>query len=94
MAVTRATGKAYRLSYAWVMAMAGYETTPAEDMPQFEPKHVMFDKNNPDHRRAMKEVFPLTDEEVDMLANEMHNMPKTRAVLEEKFAVMKSAIGG
>ena len=33
MAITRATGKAYRLCFAWVMALAGYNTTPAEEMP-------------------------------------------------------------
>ena len=33
MAITRATSKAYRLSFGWVMALAGYETTPAEEMP-------------------------------------------------------------
>lgn len=32
MAVTRATGKAYRLGFAWVMALAGYEGTPAEEL--------------------------------------------------------------
>lgn len=35
MAVTRATGKAYRLAFAWVMALAGYEGTPAEEMPNY-----------------------------------------------------------
>lgn len=33
MAITRATGKAYRLCFAWVMALAGYSPTPAEEMP-------------------------------------------------------------
>lgn len=33
MAVTRATGKAYRLGYSWIMKLAGYEPTPAEEMP-------------------------------------------------------------
>ena len=33
MAVTRATGKAYRLGWSWVMNLAGYEATPAEEMP-------------------------------------------------------------
>lgn len=33
MAVTRATGKAYRLAFAFIPAMAGYATTPAEEMP-------------------------------------------------------------
>jgi hypothetical protein len=33
MAVTRATGKAYRLAYSWIIKLAGYEATPAEEMP-------------------------------------------------------------
>jgi len=32
MAITRATGKAYRLGFAWIMKLAGYEGTPAEEM--------------------------------------------------------------
>lgn len=34
MAVTRATGKAYRSGFGWVMALAGYQVTPSEEMPQ------------------------------------------------------------
>ncbi|MER2623568.1 MAG: hypothetical protein ABTS22_06480 [Accumulibacter sp.] len=33
MAQTRATGKACRLAFWWIMALAGYEPTPAEEMP-------------------------------------------------------------
>jgi hypothetical protein len=33
MAITRATGKAYRLAFSWVMKLAGYEPTPAEEIP-------------------------------------------------------------
>jgi len=32
MAQTRAVGKACRLSFSWIMALAGYEATPAEEM--------------------------------------------------------------
>jgi hypothetical protein len=32
MAITRATGKACRLKYSWIMTLAGYEPTPAEEM--------------------------------------------------------------
>jgi len=32
MAITRATGKAYRLGFSWIMTLAGYEATPAEEM--------------------------------------------------------------
>jgi hypothetical protein len=33
MAITRATGKACRLSFSWIMVLAGYDPTPAEEMP-------------------------------------------------------------
>lgn len=36
MAITRATGKAYRLGFSWVMTLAGYQPTPAEEMPDEE----------------------------------------------------------
>lgn len=32
MAATRATGKAARLSFSWIMVLAGYAPTPAEEM--------------------------------------------------------------
>lgn len=37
MAQTRATGKACRLAFSWVMRLAGYEPTPAEEMPTEQP---------------------------------------------------------
>lgn len=49
MAATRATGKAYRLCFSWIMNLAGYESTPAEEMidavvveekPKSRPKTV------------------------------------------------------
>lgn len=39
MAVTRATGKAYRLGFSWIIAMAGYETTPAEEMETIDGQY-------------------------------------------------------
>ncbi len=36
MASTRATGKACRLAFSWVMSLAGYEATPAEEMDSVE----------------------------------------------------------
>ena len=38
MAQTRALGKAYRMGLSWVMKMAGFEPTFAEDMPTFKGK--------------------------------------------------------
>ena len=37
MAVTRATSRAFRQHYSWIMALAGYEPTPADEMPHHEP---------------------------------------------------------
>lgn len=36
MAVTRAVGKAYRTSFSWIISLAGYQPTPAEEMPTIE----------------------------------------------------------
>jgi hypothetical protein len=33
MAITRATGKAFRLGFSWIMQLAGFEPTPWEEMP-------------------------------------------------------------
>lgn len=33
MAATRATSRAFRQQYSWIMSLAGYEPTPADEMP-------------------------------------------------------------
>ena len=35
MAQTRALGKCYRMALSWIIKMAGYEGTPANEMPDF-----------------------------------------------------------
>ena len=40
MAQTRALGKAYRMALSWIVKMADYEPTPAEEMPRFKAKNV------------------------------------------------------
>lgn len=52
MAVTRATGKAYRLGFSWIMSLAGYEPTPAEEMPVEEVRPV---------KRALPEPEPVEE---------------------------------
>jgi hypothetical protein len=52
MAVTRATSRAFRQQYSWIMVLAGYEPTPADEMPpegREEPRNVTgdpYDKDN------------------------------------------------
>lgn len=43
MAQTRATGKAFRNSFAWIMKMAGYETTPAEEAQYMSPEEEVLE---------------------------------------------------
>jgi hypothetical protein len=45
MAQTRATAKACRLAFSWIMALAGYQPTPAEEMQQEE--HVEQEREEP-----------------------------------------------
>ena len=40
MSITRATGKAYRLGFSWIMALAGYAPTPAEEMDGITDVHA------------------------------------------------------
>ena len=60
MAQTRATGKAFRIAFSWIMAMAGYEATPAEEMPRDG-----FENNEPTHpapKPTQTYARPATDE--------------------------------
>lgn len=41
MTITRATSKAFRLNYGWIMALAGYEPTPAAELVNVEKKIVL-----------------------------------------------------
>ena len=56
MAVTRATSKAFRLALAWIMALAGYEATPAEEVDDVPHQTVASASGNnrgkPFHHRA------------------------------------------
>lgn len=58
MAVTRATGKAYRLGFGWIMTLAGYQGCPVEEMPyeaEVVDKHPDAGKNPPTPRYTSKD---------------------------------------
>lgn len=51
MALTRAAGKAFRLAFSWIIALAGYEPTPAEeivDVPAQPSEPAKKDQKPPD----------------------------------------------
>lgn len=45
MAQTRAAGKAFRMKLGWLLKVAGYETTPAEEMDAVEAETIEGHKN-------------------------------------------------
>jgi hypothetical protein len=51
MAVTRATGKAFRISFSWIMSLAGYATTPAEEMDGIVDGEYSEDRATPQKQR-------------------------------------------
>lgn len=93
MAITRATGKAYRLGFAWVMALAGYEATPAEEMPpqpdvmsaEVVQEHL-FDFNDEEARNWLKAILTqkLVPAELHKpIAMKMQGKPLTQRNVEE-----------
>lgn len=53
MAQTRAVGKAYRMKIGWLLKVAGYETTPAEEMDAIKEAQVVEEQKK---RPTMREV--------------------------------------
>jgi hypothetical protein len=78
MAITRATGKAYRLTLGWIMPLAGYEPTPLEDMPDSvidrKPTGSLYNPKDETHRKAVisiaaKAGFSLAETNLDEMEN-------------------------
>jgi hypothetical protein len=54
MAITRATGKAFRLGFSWIMTLAGYEPTPWEEMPADQGTQSQFTTTTAGAKQAPK----------------------------------------
>lgn len=76
MAVTRATGKSYRLAFSWIMNMAGYMSTPAEEMPTNEEPTTV-------HRLDAAPVAKKKTAIIFSMENQAH-LDKLDKVLKEK----------
>lgn len=61
MALTRATGKAFRLGFSWIIALAGYEPTPYEEMQDVVEGEVVTGKQavTPDDWRGLRDKHPV-----------------------------------
>jgi len=56
MAVTRATSRAFRQQYSWIMALAGYEPTPAEEMPDGKDQRPVGAYDTPPDRPELERM--------------------------------------
>lgn len=52
MAQTRAVGKAFRMKIGWLLKVAGYETTPAEEMDSVQEAQVAKEQRKPTIREV------------------------------------------
>ncbi len=84
MAITRATGKSYRIAFGWIVGLAGYETCNAEEMPETSSEE------NP--------VFQGTIEQTEKLTEHLKkiNVPeeKIATILASMKGKTKSALEG
>ena len=68
MAATRATGKACRLAYSWIIALAGFEATPAEEMPKEQRGEPLPMEHDANGRLSNKKAMPFAKRKSQMFA--------------------------
>lgn len=56
MAQTRAVGKAFRLSLGWIMKLAGYETTTAEEMEEVDEPSAAMPQLSPEDVKMLVDI--------------------------------------
>lgn len=71
MAQTRALGKAYRMALSWIIKMAGYEPTPAEEMPKYNEREALEAKASAEMKQRKKEQSIVPENVVDVEAEEV-----------------------
>lgn len=90
MAQTRAVGKAYRMKIGWLLKVAGYETTPAEEMDTVEAQVI--DEGKSDiaiAKRKLSEAKNLSElKKFYILIGDVRNEPEViefKNVLKTRF---------
>lgn len=71
MAQTRALGKAYRMALSWIIKMAGYEPTPAEEMPKYNEREALEARASAEMKQRKKEQSIVPEKVVDVEAEEV-----------------------
>ena len=84
MAQTRAVGKAFRMKIGWLLKVAGYETTPAEEMDAVkEAEVVKKEPNRPKPKVSMRDIS---------IAKDKLGLAKSVDELREIFALLEPEI--
>lgn len=87
MAITRATGKAYRLAFSWIVTMAGYKGTPAEEMPQqTAPAQEIYQHDHQPHFERLTKYLERREIPASHyyeISEKMNGKPITTSVMEE-----------
>ena len=71
MAQTRALGKAYRMALSWIIKMAGYEPTPAEEMPKYSEREALEARASAEMKQRKAEESIVPEKVVDVEAEEV-----------------------
>lgn len=87
MAITRATGKAYRLGYSWMMKMAGYEVTPAEEMPDAPIKVEQYKGTAAQKKQLMKLATEIKPDVSSDYLKYLHDKCNGKTMTEMKLIV-------
>lgn len=72
MAQTRAIGKAYRNYIGWIIKMAGYESTPAEEIKEKPSKTPQTVTSGVDYREKLKKAIKWTKEKDFVLMEKIY----------------------
>lgn len=92
MAQTRAVGKAFRMKIGWLLKIAGYETTPAEEMDAVEAQTV--EKAKSDVELAKDKLAKCkTITELKSTFVQLGSVARDEEVIRFKN-IMKAALGG
>jgi hypothetical protein len=88
MAQTRATGKACRLAFSWIMSLAGYEVTPAEEMtPIIEAEQVQ-ERPTPAQRKTKNQPQTQTAESISSTVPE----PQSQRITASQHKLLEAQI--
>lgn len=87
MSQTRAAGKAFRLTFGWLMTIAGYEATPAEEMP------AASDPQKP-VAPTIARADDAADRERKALLRAIHTAQGAKGIDVESYRELVYAIGG